>query len=233
MLTTLPPEILSEVFHRLDQDDLARMSTVNKDINSAVTPFLWRTIPVFTEQQGSKLKAPEALEALTRNCQYVRTLKVRSSDGTILKDVFNRDLIPRLDLSRLSISAEYFDDEQLTWKRICSLTRLLERNHHLHTLHVVHAPHKPDDTELLLLTIARSLPQFDGFNCSKKTTLTLLSILMSLGNSSILALHTWSTSRLPSRSTAIRRTPLKTTLTRIWISWTGLWRTRTCIAFVS
>ena len=48
------------------------------------------------------------------------------------------------------------------------MTRLLERNHHLHTLHVVHAPHKPDDTELLLLTISRSLPQLRWLQLFKK-----------------------------------------------------------------
>ncbi|KAF9132549.1 hypothetical protein BGW39_011814 [Mortierella sp. 14UC] len=125
MITTLPAELLTMILIHPNQDDLARMATVNQEINIIIIPILWQSIIILTEMQGNLLKTPEALEALTRNSRYIKQLEIdhqpfETNDTKLLLRT-NARSIPQLRWLHL-----FLDDEDYKYVEPGAVREFLE-----------------------------------------------------------------------------------------------------------
>ncbi|KAG0372391.1 hypothetical protein BGX24_000314 [Mortierella sp. AD032] len=75
-LATLPTEILEDIALSLSQNSLSQCVCVSRSWNEAMTPHLWRTIPLFSKIRFKRFMMPDIQRVLYKNAVHVHETKV-------------------------------------------------------------------------------------------------------------------------------------------------------------
>ncbi|KAK3846488.1 MAG: hypothetical protein J3R72DRAFT_471622 [Linnemannia gamsii] len=79
-LATLPTEILENIALSLSQNSLSQCVCVSRSWNEAMTPHLWRTIPLFGKTRFKRFMIPDIQRALYKNAVHVHEVWVRHDE---------------------------------------------------------------------------------------------------------------------------------------------------------